>query len=297
MELVKSLEFVKEYGRRIDYLLIKNLFEDCSEVLLDELLKYQNSDGGFGHGLEPDAQLPHSSVLATDVAIQILEEIELDRKEDVIKEICAFYISKYNSELERFEFVPKEVDDFPRAVWWNYQDLASFGKFNPTPEVFAFLLKYRGYHEFDIERKIDKLVLEIKEFLPTNDQEHSLYSIISLYKQLDKVRKRLLEKVLMENIEKLMATTKDKWLEYTPEPYKLLDKSFPLFKKYSDVYELNLSFILEQMSDDGVWYPEWQWYQFDDLFESKIKYQWMGFITYKKLKVLKENNKIKQKSI
>ena len=34
-----------------------------AEAVLDTLAAFQNADGGFGHGLEPDVQLPNSSAI------------------------------------------------------------------------------------------------------------------------------------------------------------------------------------------------------------------------------------------
>ncbi|MDZ7794829.1 MAG: hypothetical protein U5P10_14405 [Spirochaetia bacterium] len=42
----------------------------------DALKAYQNPDGGFGRGLEPDFLLPDSSPMATTIAFQIIEELE-----------------------------------------------------------------------------------------------------------------------------------------------------------------------------------------------------------------------------
>jgi hypothetical protein len=42
-----------------------------SDVLV-ELKKFQNEDGGFGHGIEPDLRMPFSSPFSTSVAFQVL---------------------------------------------------------------------------------------------------------------------------------------------------------------------------------------------------------------------------------
>ena len=43
--------------------------------VITELARFQNADGGFGHGLEPDLRLAGSSVIATTVALQRCREI------------------------------------------------------------------------------------------------------------------------------------------------------------------------------------------------------------------------------
>ena len=79
---------VKEKGRLIDYYLIQNLFNCNQSEIIEELKSYQNPDGGFGHGLEPDVTLPESSVVCTDEAVEVLNSIDqLSLKIGLIKDI------------------------------------------------------------------------------------------------------------------------------------------------------------------------------------------------------------------
>ena len=67
----RAKTFVKEQGRDLDRRLLSYYFEGGSDVsVLAALAVYQNDDGGFGHGLEPDLRTPASSVIATTVAFQ-----------------------------------------------------------------------------------------------------------------------------------------------------------------------------------------------------------------------------------
>lgn len=283
VDLNITLQTVLNNGRVLDYYLIKNLYKPCEEEVIAELLKYQNTDGGFGHALEPDAQLPESSVLATDIAVEILESLKGEYIE-IKANICKFYITQFNGET--FQFVPKQVDEHPHAIWWNYDTLDGFGRFNPTPEVLGFLYKYKYLHSFDIDTEVEKMISLIQnEFLP-NKSEHSLYSVIKFYNYLGKPI--ALEKVINQNIKELITLKEEEWKNYTPEPYKLVDKNGSLYSKYEEAYLRNIEYIKNNQSDDGVWYPEWKWFQYDEVFESKARFEWMGYITYQKLKIIKE---------
>ena len=48
------------------------------ENVLKILASYQNEDGGFGHGLEPDCWNPNSSPVQTWVATEIIKEVGLE---------------------------------------------------------------------------------------------------------------------------------------------------------------------------------------------------------------------------
>lgn len=58
----RTIQFISEIGRPLEQALCAHHFtEPCPEQVISELAKYQNEDGGFGHGLEPDFRLPASS--------------------------------------------------------------------------------------------------------------------------------------------------------------------------------------------------------------------------------------------
>ena len=70
--------FVYRNARPLDMARWKYMFENGSkEDVLNALIAYQNEDGGFGHGLEPDYWNPDSSPIQTEVATEIIKEINL----------------------------------------------------------------------------------------------------------------------------------------------------------------------------------------------------------------------------
>ncbi len=65
--------FMQTMARPLEQTLFDYHFSNGSvATVLGQLAKFQNEDGGFGHGLEPDMQAADSSVLATTVALQRL---------------------------------------------------------------------------------------------------------------------------------------------------------------------------------------------------------------------------------
>ena len=55
----RARTFVMEQGREMDRRLLSFHFDDGPRAaVLEELANYQNEDGGFGRGLEPDVQMP-----------------------------------------------------------------------------------------------------------------------------------------------------------------------------------------------------------------------------------------------
>ena len=62
-------DFVRQEARLVERRLFATLFEDADpHGVVDALRGYQNADGGFGHGLEPDKRCPDSLPLDVEVA-------------------------------------------------------------------------------------------------------------------------------------------------------------------------------------------------------------------------------------
>src|SRR5579862_9419749 len=63
--------FVTGQGRPLDRALLQlALGEGGPDAVLEALAPFQNDDGGFGHGLEPDLPTPASSAIATSVGLR-----------------------------------------------------------------------------------------------------------------------------------------------------------------------------------------------------------------------------------
>jgi hypothetical protein len=71
----KAGKFIAAQGRDIDRALFAYHFGSASqEELLEALGRYQNPDGGFGNGLEPDITAPASNAFATSLALKLMVE-------------------------------------------------------------------------------------------------------------------------------------------------------------------------------------------------------------------------------
>src|SRR5688572_15975528 len=98
---MQTKEYLKKYGRKLDLRLYECLFEKANQTLvLEELAKFQNADGGFGNALEPDVRAPGSSALATTVAFQYLSKINAKPNELTYKAI-RYLVDSYEQDKRR----------------------------------------------------------------------------------------------------------------------------------------------------------------------------------------------------
>ncbi|MBN2605227.1 MAG: hypothetical protein JXR62_05300, partial [Bacilli bacterium] len=166
--IVLSNEFLKknlltkmwDESRKLEYYLLLRFLEDTDQEIVNELKKYQNDDGGFGHGLEPDIRLPFSNVASTDIAVYALDFVkDFFVKEEMIQRIVNYYENCFDYDNKSWTIVPQTVDDFPRAVWWNFSNVNSFTYGNPNPEIIGFLYQNRRYlTKIDIVAQINKVI-------------------------------------------------------------------------------------------------------------------------------------------
>lgn len=275
----RVLPLVQEKSRMLDYYLIKSLFENQDEEIIQELKKYQNDDGGFGHGLEPDVQMPNSSVLATDIAIKALDHIHNPAlKEDLVKDIVHYYESVYHKEHNRFYMVDENVDNYPHAIWWNYSDEKKpFG--NPEPEVIGFLFENRKYlQKLDFSKLINDVVAFVmsKEFLESD--MHTLMSVIEFYKRVDVDVKNLIHDRIHLLVKKELDASMGKWDEYALEPYLIYIQEPHFVNTHLEALGSNMKRVIEEIRELQVG-PKWKWHQYDDVFE-EVKHQWTGHIYF-----------------
>ncbi|MFQ7672712.1 MAG: hypothetical protein ACLRLY_09730 [Clostridium sp.] len=78
----RARRFVYKNARPLELAKWQYHFENGSrEAVLETLACYQNTDGGFGYGLEPDYWNPHSSPSQTYEATEIIWEIGMERED------------------------------------------------------------------------------------------------------------------------------------------------------------------------------------------------------------------------
>ena len=104
----KACAFVESEGRALDAALLRyDLGTGAAEAVLTALSAYQNPDGGFGHGLEPDMASPASSALATSVGLRLLRRIEASSGHPMVEAALAW--------LDRtFDWMPASGRSSPR---------------------------------------------------------------------------------------------------------------------------------------------------------------------------------------
>jgi hypothetical protein len=119
---VKTIkEFIFKNGRLIERRLFSFFFENGNkDDVIKALLVYQNLDGGFGNGIEPDILCPDSSAIGAETAMFYLDL--LDHVDNEITDQLYNWIIKGQNEEGYINHPPKNMYDYPFQKWWNGPD-------------------------------------------------------------------------------------------------------------------------------------------------------------------------------
>ena len=147
MNQVAARAFIIRHARPVDLAVYRYFFEQGSrEQVVEELLKFRNRDGGFGHGLEMDYLNPASSPIATNDALITLHRVgALQRESEVVRGMVRYLQSgdAFDGEKKRWLFALDSNRDYPHAIWWEKEGDGISG-FNPTMSLAAFLFCFGG---------------------------------------------------------------------------------------------------------------------------------------------------------
>jgi hypothetical protein len=110
------------------------------DQVLAALRPYQNADGGFGNGLEPDLRAPTSQPQPVEFALHILDEIDAYNDPSVPR-ACA-YLTTITTSEGGVPFVLESASAYPSAPWWITADYHPPASLNPTAAIAGLLHKH-----------------------------------------------------------------------------------------------------------------------------------------------------------
>jgi hypothetical protein len=113
--------FIHTHGRLLDRHVFTAAFDDGDPAaVIRALAAYQNPDGGFGHGLEPDKRCPSSQPLDVEVAFEYLVTIGATPPAEFLR---AFdFLAGIADERGWVPVLLPTIAGYPRAAHWAASD-------------------------------------------------------------------------------------------------------------------------------------------------------------------------------
>jgi hypothetical protein len=132
--------FILTEGRLLERRVMASLFDgDDPAGAIRALAGYRNTDGGFGHGLEPDKRTPASQPLDVEVAFRIMDDLGcVDH--DLVTRACDFLATLGPG----VGCLTASALESPAAPHW--ADWAVAPSLNPTAGLVALLWKWGVDH-------------------------------------------------------------------------------------------------------------------------------------------------------
>jgi hypothetical protein len=291
MKTNAARQFILQNARPIDLAVYKYFFENGSnQRVIDELSKFQNEDGGFGNGLEPDYLNPNSSPIATnDALITLYRTDALECDSDIVQGIVRYLKShdSFDEDKRRWLFAIDSNKDYPHAIWWEKNSDGLSG-YNPTISLAAFMICYGERTKFYeaiirdgikyLEDNGDFISDEIKCYLLAYEllKGHEIFNIINLEALKELISKRISD-VICKDISKY-------GIEYVPIPSDFFAGNYLEFitPEIEHLVNAEKEILGKLQKEDGGFDICWKWHTPYSEFEQARRY-WRPRITIDKL--------------
>jgi hypothetical protein len=292
----RARDFLRSAARPLERRAFEHAFEaGPAWSLFDALAAYQNPDGGFGHGLEPDAQTGASGALATSVALRRLAEADAGRDHPLVRRAVAYLERSLDPLARVWRIVPEATADAPHAPWWAAAGLEErFGGFalNPKADLVAQLYALGpAADEGWLDVLAEDVVRAVEARAPDGLEMHDLIGAARLVDAphlSPALRRRLLDR-LAPLAEASVGRTPEVWAAYGLEPLALAPRpDAALGAVLAEPLQTQLDHLIAAQADDGAWWPTWSWGTgSDDAAWAASRRAWAGVLTLDALRRLR----------
>ncbi|MEM6553771.1 MAG: hypothetical protein AAF750_16755 [Planctomycetota bacterium] len=287
----QAQDYVLNHARPVDRALWNHWFnQGPASAVADALAPYQNTDGGFGHAIEPDFRLPDSTATASTVAFQYLTAASVPANDPRVQRGIDYFLSTFNHETRSWLPVVATIADHPRANWWNAYPPITYapdaqGWGNPSAEAIGWLNHYADLVDagFLDDRIADAIawIEHTPKFEPHELLCCQRFASTLTPDQAAPMHDRL-------NTAALDAADTDpaKWPEYAAQPvWFATSPDTPLANAFGQALQDNLDFVVDQQQDDGSWQPTWTWGRYENHWPQAAR-EWSGHLTVHRVKLL-----------
>lgn len=294
-------DYMSTEARPLEKAIFNYYFNDSTaDNILSELAIYQNSDGGFGQGIEPDFKLLQSSAMATSIGLRHLCKIDnCERSQKMISRAIEYLENTFDSDRNGWYSVPSNDNNYPHASWWEFRHdmnmtAIDYSWGNPTAELIGYLYKYKRYiNNLDVNSLLDYAMINFNNYTEFNS-EHEIFCYIQMYNSIDeKSSTQIIEKLKLA-VSELVNINKSEWTNYVPTPLKFVDFDSSNYFDIDDKYvDENLDYLIDCLERHGKIIPTWEWDKYLDEWEIARR-EWMGILTLEALLSLLKFNRIER---
>lgn len=263
----KIKKFIYNNGRLLERKLFSYFFENGKKIdVINALVAYQNNDGGFGNGIEPDILCPDSTAIGAETAMYILDLLEW-KDNDITDKLINWIITKQN-EKGYINHPPKNIYNYPFQEWWGGPDDIRI------LTISGYLKKWDfNIHDFFGKVKTFYSKCSIPEEFKLYDYPYFIYL---KYLEKSKEEKETFQ-TLITQIPSILEKNKEHYLLFSRHWYDSLEF---LDKK---VIEIEINNFFNGLQDDGglkIVYQNLPWWRPIWTLDALILLKKSGFIDF-----------------
>ena len=288
---LKARGFILTNARMIERRLFEFHFENGNKQgVFHAVYAYRNSDGGFGHGMEPDTASPESQPLFSVMALETLDEVGYLNAELILKDFMPYFES-ITTEKGGIPWMLRPKSEYPCSE--HFKTVKEWAALSTTSSLLGILEKYK----IDIPwmKNAEQFVWEEIERI----KEKHVFCHLCVPRRLQflqHTKNRIKAEKAISDLKKWIVAdgvlckekSDDGWglygkphsLSYVPSPDNILN---PIFSK--ETIESDIEGLINKQKIDGRWDT---WYGISE----GTKLERAGIQTLWTLKVLKSHGRI-----
>lgn len=294
----KAKAFIYTHARPLDTKLYEYHFEGGSaDAVLNALAAFQNADGGFGHGLEPDFRLAASSPMATTVGLQYATAVSALSTHPLVQNAIRYLINTYETQNAYWPAAFENVNDAPHAFWWHVEALTPPVEAawpNPSAEITGYLHQHASLVPADfltaVTARAQQNLTSSEIISGDTPQKYNVLCWQRALPYLPEGMKTAVTAAITRTYQTYDAIQPDTFgelsvLAFAPNPLSLLAQLAP------ETVAQCLDDELNKQAEDGGWWPSWHWGQYEEVWPVAKK-EWAGIITVENLQVFQAFGRI-----
>ena len=287
--LARIRAVIATHARPLDQALLA-WSDDASyiDAVIAALATYQNPDGGYAHGIEPDMWTPDSGPLSTTIGLQYAMRIGLPLEHPAVQHAMAYLAGKVDIHGLRWQATAAAVDDAPHAPWWHRgpSGVSAIDALteNPTVEILGYFQHYQtSINPFLLDAIAEQAAIRLAA-QPNQMEEHVLACYVRWYRLAPPEWQARLLPDLRRIIAGTISTDPTIWsTTYVPTPFLVVESpSDPWYDLLAPAVQAQCAQLVDVLARDGCVQPTWQWGQYLEQWQI-ARAHWTGKLTVEAL--------------